>query len=468
MALWARLRSISLWQAYLAVGALICALYVWVPPFAGSGPVFNLLGLSPLVAIIVGVRRYRPRVGRTVALVRRRLLAVLAGRPLHLQLSASDRHRGAVPVARRRVLRDRLPRADGRAADARAAAQPRSATAPVAIDSLIMTLGLALISWIALIQPSLHDEELSTVAKLVSIAYPIGDILLLAAAIRLAVDSGTRRPAFYLLVSSIVALLRPTSPTVSSPSRAPMTARSCSTSAGSASTCCGALRRCTRRWSSSGPRPRPQPAADAAEAGLDADLRLLIAPVMALLQVIDEGDDQFCRQCRRDHPVRPRRRPDGRTGAPAGALRRASGSSAPWAPISSPPPIARTSAVPCSARRGRSPETMWPPGSAWRRASASSSPTSELAAAWPVTPATAAALLDRSGAPGSQRHLSASALVELRVPATSASTLLLPLSVRGETHGLLTIAGEKPIRERCRAASPRSRPRSRSRSRARP
>ena len=58
MALWARLRAISLWQAYLAVGALICALYVWVPPFAGSGPVFNLLGLSPLVAIIVGVRRY--------------------------------------------------------------------------------------------------------------------------------------------------------------------------------------------------------------------------------------------------------------------------------------------------------------------------------------------------------------------------------------------------------------------------
>jgi hypothetical protein len=41
----------------------------------------------------------------------------------------------------------------------------------------------------------------------VSIAYPLGDILLLAAAIRLAVDTGNRQPAFYLLVSSIVALL---------------------------------------------------------------------------------------------------------------------------------------------------------------------------------------------------------------------------------------------------------------------
>ena len=43
-------------------------------------------------------------------------------------------------------------------------------------------------------------------AKAVSIAYPLGDILLLAAAIRLAVDAGKRAPAFYLLVGSIVCL----------------------------------------------------------------------------------------------------------------------------------------------------------------------------------------------------------------------------------------------------------------------
>ena len=58
-ATWARIRAVPLWQAYLAVGAFVSALYVWVPPFAGSGPVFNLLGLSPVIAIIVGVRRYR-------------------------------------------------------------------------------------------------------------------------------------------------------------------------------------------------------------------------------------------------------------------------------------------------------------------------------------------------------------------------------------------------------------------------
>ena len=69
----------------------------------------------------------------------------------------------------------------------------------------------------------------------------------------------------------------------------------------------------------------------------------------------------------------------------------------------------------------------------------------ELGAAWPVTPATAAALLD---APASSARRAACRRARSRSSASrraSASTLLLPLSVRGETHGLLAIAGEKQI-----------------------
>jgi len=55
-----RARRTPLWQSYLAVGALGTALYALVPPFAGSGPLINGLGLSGVVAIIVGVRRNRP------------------------------------------------------------------------------------------------------------------------------------------------------------------------------------------------------------------------------------------------------------------------------------------------------------------------------------------------------------------------------------------------------------------------
>src|SRR5918996_2174503 len=205
-ATWARIRTLPLWQLYLIAGALVCGLYLFVPPFAGSGPVMNLLGLSPVVAILVGLRRHRPKsrgpwlwfavgfllfwLGDLYTYSYPRLLGQEVPFPsvgdaayliVYPALMA-----GLLTLVRRR--------------------NPEGDRAGV-IDSLIMTLGLALISWVVLIKPSLYVDELSVAAKLVSIAYPIGDIILLAAAIRLAVDAGTRRPAFYLLAASIVSLL---------------------------------------------------------------------------------------------------------------------------------------------------------------------------------------------------------------------------------------------------------------------
>src|SRR5207237_836657 len=75
------------------------------------------------------------------------------------------------------------------------------------IDSLILTVGLSLLSWVLLIAPYLHDPTMGFLSKLVSVAYPIGDIILLAAAVRLALDAGRHRPAFHLLGASIVSLL---------------------------------------------------------------------------------------------------------------------------------------------------------------------------------------------------------------------------------------------------------------------
>ncbi|HUI37722.1 MAG TPA: PAS domain S-box protein, partial [Gaiellaceae bacterium] len=75
------------------------------------------------------------------------------------------------------------------------------------IDALILTIGVGLLSWVFLIAPNIHLGDISWLAKAVSIAYPLGDVLLLAAAIRLAVDAGKRAPAFYLLAGSIVCLL---------------------------------------------------------------------------------------------------------------------------------------------------------------------------------------------------------------------------------------------------------------------
>jgi len=201
-----RARRIPLWQSYLAVGALGTALYALVPPFAGSGPLINGLGLSGVVAIIVGVRRNRPAsngpwrffavglflfwVGDLYTYSYPRLFHVSVpfpsiGDAIYLTVYPALMM-GLLLLVRRR--------------------NPGTDRAGV-IDSLIMTLGLSLVSFMVLIAPYVHDNTLSLVPKLVSVAYPLGDILLLAAAIRLAVDTGKRRPAFYMLASSIATLL---------------------------------------------------------------------------------------------------------------------------------------------------------------------------------------------------------------------------------------------------------------------
>ena len=49
------------WIAYLAVGALFTAAYLWFPPLVGNGPLINLLGLSGSVAVAVGIFMHRPK-----------------------------------------------------------------------------------------------------------------------------------------------------------------------------------------------------------------------------------------------------------------------------------------------------------------------------------------------------------------------------------------------------------------------
>jgi diguanylate cyclase (GGDEF)-like protein/PAS domain S-box-containing protein len=200
------IRTGGVWIVYVAFMAVMTVLYEFVPPFKGDALTINFIGLSSPLAIGLGMWINRPR-------ARAAWLLLLAGQFLYFagdsytysypQLlggqvgfpSAGDAvYLGVYPVlvaGLLLLLRRRNPVPD------RAAG----------IDSLILTVGFALLSWVFLIAPNVHLSGLSVLAKGVSAAYPFGDVLLLAAAIRLAVDAGKRAPAFFLLTSSIVALL---------------------------------------------------------------------------------------------------------------------------------------------------------------------------------------------------------------------------------------------------------------------
>ena len=53
------------------------------------------------------------------------------------------------------------------------------------IDALTLTVGLALLSWMYLILPYVHNPQLSWLQKAVAIGYPLGDVLVLAMLARL-------------------------------------------------------------------------------------------------------------------------------------------------------------------------------------------------------------------------------------------------------------------------------------------
>src|SRR5690242_12264618 len=206
MTLRARLAVAPAWAAYLAVGAVMCGLYVWVPPFKGSGPVMNLIGLSPVLAILVGIRRHRPA-------SKLPWLLLAAGSALfwlgdlytysYPHLLGADvpfpSPGDALYVLMYPVMMAGLLLLVRR----RNAGSDRSGL----IDGLILTVGLSLPAWIALMAPYFHDDSLTLVGKLVSVAYPVGDVILIGAIVRLALDAGRREPAFHLLTGSIVMLL---------------------------------------------------------------------------------------------------------------------------------------------------------------------------------------------------------------------------------------------------------------------
>jgi diguanylate cyclase (GGDEF)-like protein/PAS domain S-box-containing protein len=194
------------WMLFLASGVVLLVLYLFVKPLAGSAPLINVLGLAPVLAIVVGVRMHRPAAAAAwicfalgfalfwLGDLYTYSYPLLLGRDVPFPSLGDGAYLAVYPALMAGLVilqRRRTQRGDRGSA----------------IDAAIMTVGLALPSWIWLTAPYLHDHSLSTFGRLVSVAYPLGDVLLLAVAVRLALDGGQRRPAFHLMSASIVCLL---------------------------------------------------------------------------------------------------------------------------------------------------------------------------------------------------------------------------------------------------------------------
>lgn len=192
------------WLVYLGLGTLALTAYLFVHPIR-VGPFFNLICFSAPIAIVVSVMTQRPArrlpwllfaLGQTL-FVAGDVLTYNYERFFGTSLpfpSVGDAFYLAVyPCLILGLLMLTRRRSPGRDRES-------------VLDAMIVATGVGVVSWVLLMAPIARSNDLDVISKLVSIAYPLMDLILLTAAIRLAVGTGKRPPSFYLLIGAIVSL----------------------------------------------------------------------------------------------------------------------------------------------------------------------------------------------------------------------------------------------------------------------
>ena len=176
------------------------------PAWLRSGLVFNLIGGSAVVALVIGARRnanssrlpwYLFAIGVALFVTSGVLswnYERLFGTAQPFPSVADQFHLAFYPfliggmvllVRERRDHRDRAP----------------------LIDSMIVTTALATLLWVYLIAPYAEQTGLSLLRRSASVAYPAMDILLLGVVARVAAGSHRREPAFQFVLAGAIVLL---------------------------------------------------------------------------------------------------------------------------------------------------------------------------------------------------------------------------------------------------------------------
>jgi diguanylate cyclase (GGDEF)-like protein len=198
------LRGIGLWQIWLALGAALVAGYMLLAD-QYANLYYNAISLVTVILIVVGVRRNRPSRPRIwyYFATGQALWAIgdfvygyyvyvletdpfpsiadgfyLAGYPF-LAVSLFILIRG------RTSGRDRVG----------------------LIDASIIATSLGLLSWVFIMRDIAADESLSLAARLISLGYPVVDLLLLMMVARLFTSPGARTASYRLFAGGLLVLL---------------------------------------------------------------------------------------------------------------------------------------------------------------------------------------------------------------------------------------------------------------------
>jgi diguanylate cyclase (GGDEF)-like protein/PAS domain S-box-containing protein len=194
----------NLLAGYVSWMALLVAVYFAVPGLHAE--VWGLLGLSSVLAIVAGVVVNRPARALPWLLLAAANLSFAAGQLSFLVLTEVMRVTVPFPSFADILYLSTYPLyAVGVFIFIRwrtAGSDRRSL-----IDALTITAGLALLSWIYIVLPNVHNLSLSWVQKCFAMAYPLGDVLVLAMLTRLLAPGGIKARSVQLLTIGTIGML---------------------------------------------------------------------------------------------------------------------------------------------------------------------------------------------------------------------------------------------------------------------
>jgi signal transduction histidine kinase len=191
--------DVMIWRSALVASILICAAYAAVAPghVIARNVLYNAAELGAIVAIVVGVRRYRPSAPHAWLLVAGGIFMFWIGDSLWAAYEIADRNPYPSPadffylagyplIAAGLVVatRRRMPILDTQAP----------------IDAAIVAVSALLFVSFYVIAPTLSDSTLSWTETVVTIAYPVVDVIVLAVALRFVMGRSWNVPALRLLV----------------------------------------------------------------------------------------------------------------------------------------------------------------------------------------------------------------------------------------------------------------------------
>ena len=192
------------WLLYLCTGVAALLAFLFMPGMR-QGWFFNLIAFSSPVAMVFAVRMWKPAVKAPWYLFALGQTFFVAGDVITYNYdkffgtelpfpSVGDvLYLSVYPCLIAGILMLVRRRSPGRDRES-------------FIDSLIVAIGIGVVSWVFLMSPTAADSASTLLQKLASMGYPFMDLMLMTVVVRLVIGGGRRGLSFYLLPAAAVAL----------------------------------------------------------------------------------------------------------------------------------------------------------------------------------------------------------------------------------------------------------------------